>query len=396
MRQFIYQESEKGCGLASLRMAMIEATGDKNYKYMRLERHPPYNLKELQEATAKEGGKLTFSKANSKECINEALSFPCLLLLKENGNDHMVYVPKRKKTKFLIYDPQFGPYWAKIDELKEKWTLISGTIEMFNKRKSPYTKPKIRPSESVVIPLITTLLSCFCIFGAFYFMQNDSNYLISIGLLALYGIFEILGKSLTISSMKKFDETWMPSIAFKRRYLKERYLHYHALKKTLYPDVLTLISSAIFSLSIIVLFSFNNSMFLISSSCIILYTFLSTFIFERKISTKKNVLEKIETNLFKDGLSDDQILDAFKNISNETYKIGRFLSFEKILSVVVVIMAALIPLATIENVSLNYYLLHFGALYALGECLRNFFEYLASKEKREKEVMYFYEYFYKE
>ncbi len=396
MRQFIYQESKKGCALACLRMAMIEATGDKNYKYMRLDTHPPYNLKELQEFIAKEGGKLTFSKANSKECIYEALSFPCLLLLKEGENDHMVYSPKRNKKQFLIYDPESGPSWIDIETIKEKWTLVSGTIEIFNRKKAPYKKPKIRQGKAVLIPILMNLLSCVALFGSFYFMQNDSNYLISIGLLALYGIFEVLTRSLTIHSMRKFDDRWIQKIPQNRKYLRERYSHYCALKKVLYSDTLTLVSSLIFALATVILFSINNVIFLIPSAALFLYLFLSTILSEKKIKLNKDELEKAESELL-DGKKDEKsVLNALKSINNESYRLGKIMNYEKIIYLLVVIMLALMPLSNAENITLNYYLLHLGGLYAIGQAFKKMFEHLLAKEENEREKLYFYEYFYNE
>lgn len=394
MREFIYQESEKGCGIACLRMAMIEATGDKNYKYIRLEKHPPYNLKELQDLAAKEGGKLTFSKANSKECIYDSLSFPCLLLLKDEKSDHMVYVPKRDKDKLLIYDPQFGPNWIKIDEIKERWSLIVGNIEIFNKMKSPYSKPKIRSNTSIIGPIITTILSYACIYAAFYFMENNANYLISVGFLALYGILEIVGKTLMISSMKKFDEEWIDKISKNRRNLKESCIHYYSLKKVLYPDLLSVISSTVFALSILILFGLNNSMFFLSVALIIIYAFISQFIFEKKVTFRKKSLENAENSLFSAYSNEETITNSLQEISKESYRIGKLIGYEKIIYLMTIIMAALIPFINAKNITLNYYLLHLGGLYAIGESVRSLFGYLANKNEREKEVMYFYEYFY--
>ncbi len=394
MREFIYQESEKGCGIACLRMAMIEATGDKNYKYIRLEKHPPYNLKELQDLAAKEGGKLTFSKANSKECIYDSLSFPCLLLLKDEKSDHMVYVPKRRKDKLLVYDPEFGPNWIKIDEIKEKWSLIVGNIEIFNKMKSPYSKPKIRQNTSIIGPIITTILSYACIYAAFFFMENNANYLLSVGFLALYGILEIVGKTLVISSMKKFDEEWISKISKNRRSLKESCIHYYSLKKVFYPDLLSVISSVVFALSILILFGLNNSMFFLSTALMIVYAFISQFIFEKKVTFRKKSLENAENSLFSAYSNEETITNSLKEISKESYRIGKLIGYEKIVYLMIIIMAALIPFINAENITLNYYLLHLGGLYAIGESIRSLFGYLASKNEREKEVMYFYEYFY--
>lgn len=394
MREFIYQESEKGCGIACLRMAMIEAMGDKNYKYIRLEKHPPYNLKELQDLAAKEGGKLTFSKANSKECIYDSLSFPCLLLLKDEKSDHMVYVPKRHKGKLLVYDPEFGPNWIKIDEIKEKWSLIVGNIEIFNKMKSPYSKPKIRPNTSIIGPIITTILSYACIYAAFFFMENNANYLLSIGFLTLYGILEIAGKTLAISSMKKFDEEWIGKVSKNRRNLKESCIHYYSLKKVFYPDLLSVIGSAVFALSILILFGLNNSMFFLSTALMIVYAFISQFIFEKKVTFRKKSLENAENSLFSAYSNEETITNSLKEISKESYRIGKLIGYEKIVYLTIIIMAALIPFINVENITLNYYLLHLGGLYAIGESIRPLFGYLASKNEREKEAMYFYEYFY--
>lgn len=395
MRHFIYQESEKGCGLACLRMAMIEATGDKNYKYLRFEKHPPYNLKELQELAAKEGGKLTFSKANSKECIYESLSFPCLLLLKEGTSDHMVYAPKRDKTKILIYDPLCGPSWVKIEIIKEKWCLISGNIEIFNKKKSSWGKPKIRPPSSVIISLLTPFLSDLAIFASFYFMQNDANYLISIGFLALSGMIEIIGRGLLMRSMRKFDDEWIERISKSRKkILKERYVRYCSFKKSLYPDMFALMSSLIFSLAIAALFSLNNLIFLIASVTLTVYILLSIFLFQRKMSLSKNLLEKKETRLFYENESEENTLKLLKTINKESYKIGKLNGYEKIIYTIIVSVLALLPLANAQNITLNYYLLHFAGLYALGESLKNVILYFSEKEQRERETLYFYEYFY--
>jgi len=45
---------------------------------------------------------------------------------------------------------------------------------------------------------------------------------------------------------------------------------------------------------------------------------------------------------------------------------------------------------------LNYYLLHFAALFSIGEALKNVFGYFSETPSREADLLYFYEYFMKE
>lgn len=396
MRQFIYQESEKGCGLACLKMALVEATGKSNYKFMRLEKHPPYSLKELQETAAKEGMEVTFYKANEKEKFKEIDSYPLFLLLNKKGHEHLVYVPKVRKKKILVYDPAFGSYWAKKDEIMEDWGLIWGSIKTNRKQDCPYKKPKIFPSLAFLFPTLSTIASFLCLYASFFFMKDDGNYLLSIGLLACYGFCEILTRLLLTNSMKKFDQKWLGKIALVPQDLKERYVHYYALKKAVYPDFLSLITSFISAFSLTFLFGMNNSYFYLSVAGTLSYIAVCSFFLKSKMVHRKLIMEQRERNLFSNLQTINETNAAIYSINEESYKIAALIGNERIVYFVFIAVFALLPLLNVSSVSLNYYLLHFGALLVIGSSLQNVFAYLENLPIREKEEMYFNEYFSKD
>ncbi|HBN00666.1 MAG TPA: hypothetical protein DD384_05550 [Firmicutes bacterium] len=396
MRQFIYQESEKGCGLACLKMALVEATGESNYKFMRLEKHPPYSLKELQETAAKEGMELNFYKANEKEKLKEIDSYPLFLLLNKEGHEHLVYVPRARKEKILVYDPAFGTYWAKKEEIMSNWGLIWGSIKMGQKKICPFKKPKVFPCLDFLLPALSTIVSFLCLYASFFFMQDNGNYLLSIGLLACYGFCEILTRLLLTNAMKKFDRKWLDEIALVPQNLKERYLHYYALKKAIYPDFLSLITSFVLVISLTFLFGANNSYFYLSVAGTLSYIAISSILLKSKTVHRKLILEQRERGLFSNSQTINEAKNAIRSINEESYKIASLIGNERIVYFVILAVFALLPLLSANSVSLNYYLLHFGALFAVGSSLQNIFAYIENSPIREKEQMYFDEYFSKD
>ncbi len=396
MREFIYQESKKGCGLACLRMALIEASGQANYKYLRFEKHPPYSLKELCLAAKKEGASLEFFKVNNGEIVDFSANVPLMTTIREGNAEHLVYVPKARKNKLLVYDPAFGPQWVKKDVFLSKWDYVFGKITSIEKRKCPYKKPKIFSPWSLIPSFVSVLISFLCLFGCFYLMKNDSNYIFSLSLLAGSAIFEIVSRILMIKSMKKFDEKWIDKIPFSSNHLEEQYQHYCSFKKAAFHGHLSMVTSLFMALSTIALFGINNPLFFISVAAIAVYSTVSSLFLRNYICKKKTALEEKEKLLFLKREKPDEIKKSLRSLTDEGYKIGSLLGNEKAISLILIAVLSIVPLLNQENIVLNYYLLHFGGLYTVSEALANILEFAMSYKIREREKMYFYEYFAKD
>lgn len=396
MREFIYQENEKGCGLACLRMAMIEATGQSGYKYLQLEGHPPYNLKSLQDAAGENGVKLNFYRAKAKNELACIKTFPIILLLNDEGREHLVYVPKAKKDKLLVYDPAKGKYWIKTDDILEKWGLVYGDFELIEKKKCKYKKPRIVSTLDNSIMFLFQILSCVALFAGFYFMEDDSNYILSIALLASYGIFEIAFRAKMVASMKKYDRKWLHKISENPKIRKDRFEHFYELKKSIFPSMAGFIGALITALALSLLFGLNNSIFFLAEAILMLYSLLYAIFAYKKTHKRISALKVDEENFITSKVDANNDFENLKRINDESYKIASFISYEKIIFTIVTIMLTLLFFLDAPKISLNYFLLYFGALFMVGEKFKEILEWMMNYPIREKEILYFYEYFIKE
>lgn len=396
MREFIYQESEKGCSLACLRMALIEASGQRNYKYLYFEKHPPYNLNELCMAAKKEGANLEFFKINDKEKFDFSTNVPMMATIIEGGRNHLVYIPKEKKDKLLIYDPAAGPKWVKKETFLKEWSNVIGKITSISKQKCPYKKPKICSFWNTIPSLLCAFLSFVSLFGCFYLMKNDSNYVLSLGLLAGSALFEILSRFLMIHEMKRFDKKWIDRLSLNPNHIKSQYQHYCSFKKIAFSNILSTAVSLLIAISMTILFGFNNPLFFISVFSMIAYIAISSMFLHKYIAQKKIRLEENENDLFTSKPKPETIKRSIRSLTSEGYKIASLLGNEKIIGLIVIAVLSIIPLLNQENIILNYYLLYFSGLYAVSEASANIFEFIMDYKIREREKMYFYEYFAKD
>lgn len=396
MREFIFQEDEKGCGLACLRMALIEATGQSGYKYLQIDGHPPYNLKNLQRAASEEGVEINFYRAQSSSELKNIRAFPTFLLLNEDGREHLVYVPKAKGDKLLLFDPAKGKFWVKVEQVSENWNLIYADIKVTRKEKCRFKKPKIIPFWQCFVLTLLEILSCGLLFAGFYLMNDDSNYLLSIAMLASYGVFEILSRSFLMEAMKKFDKKWLRKIIEIPKESKNRFKHYYELKKVLFPGFASFIGTIVTVVALTILFGMNNPIFFIAEAFLAAYSLFYAIFAHQKIHKRVAKL-KVNERMFIDSKDNsNKTLENLQRINGESYRIGTFISYEKIIYAIVVVMLALLFFINVGSISLNYYLLYFGALYLTGEKLKEILEYLMNNASRERETLYFYEYFIKE
>lgn len=173
-------------------------------------------------------------------------------------------------------------------------------------------------------------------------------------------------------------------------------MHYYALKKAIYPDFLSLITSLLLVISLTFLFGINNSYFYLSVAGALVYLAISSTLLKSKTVHRKLIMEQRERNLFSNSQTINEAAAAIHSINEESYKIASLIGNERIVYIVFIAVFALLPLLSVDSISLNYYLLHFGALLAVGFSLQNVFTYIENSPIREKEEMYFNEYFLKD
>jgi hypothetical protein len=389
----IYQEDENGCGLASMRMFLCALTRRHGYKFLTLEGHPPYSLENLRLASSKEGVDLVFKKVADPLSLKTNKKWPILLLLKGGKNGHLVLAIRRFGKRVLIHDPADGKSWIKIPKLIEKWTGVFGEGNVTEKRRCPFKKPHLIKSSALIIPSLLSLVACACLFVGFYFLSAEGNYLFPILFFGAYGLVEITERFLLVKAMKSFDEKWLNSIFDSDpERLRKNFERYYSYKRNVFPSWLDFFEGAATAIGLLILVGMNEPSFFAAAGGMALYLVGASATLSMSLAKRKLSLEEAEQALFKDDYQKEVKLRSLKDINSEAYKIGDLCIYERVIFFAVTLVLALFPVLASEEISLNYYLLHFFALLAVGEGLKKVLGFFEEKPQREIDEAYFREY----
>ena len=127
---FVYQGDEEGCGLASLKMLLLDLTKKKGYRYLTSDKEEDLSLEDIRQMAFKEGVDIKWKRCSKEEDLLTATTFPLLILLKGEGKGHLVYLKKAKKGRFLVYDPAIGKKWLKKEELVKDYLCARNGIRL--------------------------------------------------------------------------------------------------------------------------------------------------------------------------------------------------------------------------------------------------------------------------
>ena len=82
---FVYQGDEEGCGLATLKMLLLDLTKKKGYRYLTSEKEEDLSLEDIRQMAFKEGVDIQWKRCLKEEDLQSATTFPLLILLKGDG-----------------------------------------------------------------------------------------------------------------------------------------------------------------------------------------------------------------------------------------------------------------------------------------------------------------------
>lgn len=390
MRNFVYQGDEESCGLASLKMLLLDLTKKKGYRYLKVDASQPLSLEEIRKIAWKEGVHIEWKKALTKESILNCDSFPMLVMLEGENRGHLVYLKKGTKKKVLVFDPATGPKWYKREDLAERFSLIYGEVFLDSVNKCSYRKPKIVSMWSVVLPSLMSFIGIGFLFAALYLIGNEDTQIAAGISLGMYGLFMILSRFLGSIFSKSFDKRWLkyvPSSDKKR--LAKNYERYYAYKSTTLPAFTILLESICSVFGLVFLFGFNEPLFCLASIALTIYLFVESQAFRKKSEKEKIDLGLEEESLFSSIKPKKEQIKMIKDINTKANKIGEKSTYARIIYVAVVAaLSAITPLFS-ENISLNFYLFQFFALIGLGQAIRSLLYFFETRVARERAYVYF-------
>ncbi|MCF0112774.1 MAG: hypothetical protein HUJ60_02230 [Bacilli bacterium] len=105
----IYQAQAKGCGYAAVKMALVHASGRRDFAYADepdAEEAPSLNA--LIDYAGKHGLVLRPYRLEKPRELRKNRDYPVLAVCEEDGRSHMVYVQGYRHKKFIVFDPASG------------------------------------------------------------------------------------------------------------------------------------------------------------------------------------------------------------------------------------------------------------------------------------------------
>lgn len=392
----IYQGDEEGCGLACLRMLLVYESKDKNYRYLTLDGHPPYSLEALRSTAGKEGLDILFKRAENKNSLMLNKKWPLLLLLGEGKNPHMIFVEKRWRSSLLVYDPAAGREWRKAEEIIEKWDGVFGEVGSYVKERCSYHAPRSPLPFSFIGACFTELLADASLYFAFFFLRDDGNAFYPIVLFACYGFLEIAKRLFSVNAMRSFDKTWLDRIFDpEKARLRKNYEHYYRYKSLLFASILEFVSGLSMTAGLCCLIGFNNAWFFVSVLGIVFYLSAESSLYFSSLQAKKKKIEEREKVLFLSDEVQEKKTEEIHAINEAAYGLGNRLSYEEIIYFILCLVLSMIPSLGKGIWSLNFYLFHLFALFAVGDALKKVISFFEKNAERKAEFDYFLEFFAK-
>lgn len=393
---FVYQGDEEGCGLATLKMLLLDLTKKKGYRYLTSEKETDISLEDIRQIAFKEGVDIKWKRASSKEELLLATSFPLLILLEGSNKGHLVYLKKGTKKKFLVYDPAIGKRWVKKEDFIKDFSCVYGEPVLFSVESCPYTKPKIFSKKGFFLSSLTSLLGIASLYFGLYLLGNEDSYIVVAILLSLYGLLSVGSRLINGFFSRRFDKRWLKYVpSNSKKKLAKNYERYYAFKSSTFPAVMTIVEgvSVVFGLSF--LFGLNDPYFYVSAIGLCIYLALESGIFRKKVVKKKESLVLAEENLLQGKDNIREQLKKMSSISNKAFQIGEGATYVQIIYMAVAIGLAFIPSMMSENFTLNYFLFHFFGLLGLGQGIRSLLNFFENRSERERAYVYFLDNFVK-
>ena len=235
----MYQTQEKGCGFASVKMAMIHVTGNRDYAYVAEPSDDPTpELATVLSYARDMGLHLRAFKTPNPGELEQAVEFPLILVLREDGPFHLVFVPRRKGGRFLVLDPSRGPYWIKSEDLVASFTGVYLKIESYEEggqSDRDALADTARPISRRPLHYGLALLPMAFMLSGLAFLDFSFP---PWAILTAFGATiaaSFVQRWSTLVAMRRFDKRYLCGIdATPLRQRRELYVHYHAFKKAVF------------------------------------------------------------------------------------------------------------------------------------------------------------------
>lgn len=353
---FIQQTTQHDCGFTALKILLANLNKDENYIYL----PSPFSLDkdvsllDLMKEGEHHGVILKASRVIDKTTLSKNDKLPFIPVIKEDGNNHAVYLYKINNSHVYFYDPLGEEKKMKKEDFFSIWTGDFLRIESFTKKNCPFKKPiLIKKSERLISLLFTFISALCCIFGV-YFINKDSYFFVPLIFFSGMIIIEILLKQYSIFLLKRMDKRIEPYFS---NIKGNDYYLYHSLfekyKSSLLINDITYFSSfgVIIIISIIMLINDKTNIVYLLGNVILGSIYV--FILEPYLKKKENHILKNENKL---KLVDDskEAFNIINDIRINAYNYGNIFHVTKYIFIFIQIVLSFVMMMVMNLVNVSY------------------------------------------
>jgi hypothetical protein len=322
--------------------------------------------------------------------IDKNVSFPLLLVLNEEGKSHMVYLTGHQGKRFLVLDPSRGKRTIGESEMSRSFSGVFLEATKFNSIDFEVKKPFFMPKRTRLALGLIQILSFFSLIAGFYFINDEGNFLAPLVLFAIFALFSIAQRAMTVKAMKCFDDrhlNFVDSLPLESR--EDAYRHYNSFKTAIFSGAPAIIGGALEIAAFSVLFAINEPWIGLSVATIFMLLMIERLVLKPRIREKENELEKTERGFLGGYWPKERRRPTSRDVVTGAIRIANYLAYRRTVIFAVELVFSLLCVLLSGRVSLNYLLFSLAGITILGE---EFEKIVAITEKRnefEKEKAYF-------
>ena len=360
---YIKQLRDNDCAFASLKMLMAYYSKNKDYLFMKqdLDRDN-YSLWDIIQIAKKYGVEIQGVKI-SDMTKQFTLDFqPFLALFKDinNENGHLVFVRKIKKKKLLIYDPKKGKYWMKLSKFHEIWSGIYLRVISYDPAFYRAEDTKIFKKTGMIVGNIINALSSILLMIGFYFVRDDSYFIVPLAFVVGFVLFSILSNILIKRSAFKFDKAVSTQVYNKEnKNFPKKYEEILKYKTFIFTSPSILITNILLILFFVVITCLNDIKNAAFFGVLFIIGLLDYFVFKKINNHCSNKIEDLENKLSKHGISENDFIYNFQILSKTTDKFATVLLLRRYIIGFFIFALTFVLMAISRQVSLNYLIFNF-------------------------------------
>ena len=366
----VYQAQRKGCGYASVKMALCHASGRRDFAYApeSLISGDAPSFGDLIAYASKLGLQLSAYQCE-KHSLLENEEYPLLLSIQEDGLTHMVFLKKEDLFgRFVVYDPNRGKRVFKKQELAELFDGRYMTIGEYHDIAPKFSKPKPLPRKSIILSCLFSMSPVALLsLGILLLGYSGENMFIALPCFALSLIFLAISRLYSSKQLERFDGQYLELVDddnLSRR--EEKFVHYHRYKAAALSSLSRLLVSFLEVAAALAFFAFRDPLLAFLMGTGLLVVTLEHLMDDEKEARRKEAVEKLEHHYIHHRIRQEERLAILSTLSKESARYVRSLIFKEtlIIASAIALSAIAISIST-EQFALEQFLFYSLAISAI-------------------------------